>query len=122
LAVGLLHLCSLIRLLEVQGPTGAFQVSVDEAAVLSPEPNASMVALDDALEALAKIAPPQAQVVELRYFRGIKRGAGGRGNGDIGKDCDAGLGVREGLVIAGVGPIDSELLPVRQGLCLTRTA
>jgi len=50
---------------------GAIRVSVDEAAVLSPEPDASMVALDDALEALARIAPRQAKVVELRYFGGL---------------------------------------------------
>jgi RNA polymerase sigma factor (TIGR02999 family) len=50
---------------------GAIRVSVDEAAVLSPEPDASMVALDDALEALARIAPRQVKVVELRYFGGL---------------------------------------------------
>ena len=50
---------------------GAIRVSVDEAAVLSPEPDASMVALDDSLEALARIAPRQAKVVELRYFGGL---------------------------------------------------
>jgi RNA polymerase sigma factor (TIGR02999 family) len=49
----------------------AIRVSVDEAAVLSPEPDASMVALDDSLEALARIAPRQAKVVELRYFGGL---------------------------------------------------
>jgi RNA polymerase sigma factor (TIGR02999 family) len=49
---------------------GAFRVSLAEAAVLSPEPDASMVLLDDALEALARIAPRQAKVVELCYFGG----------------------------------------------------
>jgi len=49
----------------------AIRVSVDEAALLSPKPDASMVALDDALEALARIAPRQAKVVELRYFGGL---------------------------------------------------
>jgi RNA polymerase sigma factor (TIGR02999 family) len=39
--------------------------------VLSPEPNTSLVALDDALEALSKIAPRQAKIVELRYFGGL---------------------------------------------------
>jgi RNA polymerase sigma factor (TIGR02999 family) len=50
---------------------GAVRVNVDEVPVLSPEPNASIVALDDALEAPAKIAPRQAKIVELRYFGGL---------------------------------------------------
>jgi RNA polymerase sigma factor (TIGR02999 family) len=50
---------------------GAVRVNVDEVSVLSPEPNASLVALDDALEALSKIAPRQAKIVELRYFGGL---------------------------------------------------
>jgi RNA polymerase sigma factor (TIGR02999 family) len=50
---------------------GALKVNLEETAVLSPEPDAAIVALDDALEALAKIAPRQARVVELRYFGGL---------------------------------------------------
>ena len=50
---------------------GAVKVNVDEVPILSPEPNASIVALDDALEALSKIAPRQAKIVELRYFGGL---------------------------------------------------
>jgi RNA polymerase sigma factor (TIGR02999 family) len=49
----------------------AVKVNVDNVPVLSPEPNASLVALDDALEALSKIAPRQAKIVELRYFGGL---------------------------------------------------
>jgi RNA polymerase sigma factor (TIGR02999 family) len=50
---------------------GAVKVNVDEVPVLSPEPAASLVALDDALEALSKLASRQAKVVELRYFGGL---------------------------------------------------
>jgi RNA polymerase sigma factor (TIGR02999 family) len=50
---------------------GAEKVNVDEVAVLSPEPEESIIALDDALEAFAKLAPRQAKVVELRYFAGL---------------------------------------------------
>jgi RNA polymerase sigma factor (TIGR02999 family) len=49
----------------------AIKVSFAEAAVASPESDASLVALDNALEALSKIAPRQARVVELRYFGGL---------------------------------------------------
>jgi ECF sigma factor len=44
---------------------------VDEAPVVSPERHSSLVALNEALEAFAKQAPRQAQVVELRYFGGL---------------------------------------------------
>ena len=46
-------------------------MNVDETALLSPQPDASILALDDALEAFAEIAPRQAKVVELRYFGGL---------------------------------------------------
>jgi RNA polymerase sigma factor (TIGR02999 family) len=51
---------------------GAVKVNLDEAPVLSPEPDtASLLALNDALEALSRVAPRQAKVVELRYFGGM---------------------------------------------------
>jgi RNA polymerase sigma factor (TIGR02999 family) len=50
----------------------AVRVNFDETAVVSPEPDRSMVALDDALAAFAQIAPRQAKVVELRYFGGLQ--------------------------------------------------
>jgi len=49
----------------------ALKVSLDEAAAVSDERAAELVALDDALEALAKIAPRKSQVVEMRYFGGL---------------------------------------------------
>jgi RNA polymerase sigma factor (TIGR02999 family) len=49
----------------------AVKVNVDETAVLSPEPGASILALDEALQAFSQVAPRQAKVVELRYFGGL---------------------------------------------------
>jgi RNA polymerase sigma factor (TIGR02999 family) len=49
----------------------AIHVNLDETTVVSPEPDRSMVALDDALAAFAQIAPRQAKVVELRFFGGL---------------------------------------------------
>ena len=46
-------------------------MSLDETAILSPAPDRSVVALDDALTAFAQVAPRQAKVVELRYFGGL---------------------------------------------------
>ena len=45
--------------------------SLDEALTVSPEPSADLVALDDALNALAAIDPRQSQIVELRFFGGL---------------------------------------------------
>jgi RNA polymerase sigma factor (TIGR02999 family) len=49
----------------------AIHVTLDGLAVLAPEPDNAMIAVDDALKAFAAIAPRQAQVVELRYFGGL---------------------------------------------------
>jgi len=47
------------------------KVSLDESVILAPESHRSILALDDALTAFAKVAPRQAKVVELRYFGGL---------------------------------------------------
>ena len=47
------------------------KVSLDESAILSPESDRSILALDDALTAFSQVAPRQAKVVELRYFGGL---------------------------------------------------
>ena len=46
-------------------------VSFDKALVLSPEPGQDLVALDDALKALATMDPRRSRVVELRFFGGL---------------------------------------------------
>jgi RNA polymerase sigma factor (TIGR02999 family) len=50
---------------------GVLRVDLDEAPLLAPEPDGFILALDAALEALARLAPRQARVVELRYFGGL---------------------------------------------------
>jgi RNA polymerase sigma factor (TIGR02999 family) len=49
----------------------AQQITFDEAAVVAPERSADFIALDDALNSLAKLDQRQAQVVELRFFGGL---------------------------------------------------
>ncbi|HKQ77940.1 MAG TPA: sigma-70 family RNA polymerase sigma factor [Blastocatellia bacterium] len=49
----------------------ARQVSLDEAAMVTEEHAAEMIALDDALEELAKMDERKCRVVELRYFGGL---------------------------------------------------
>jgi len=44
------------------------KVNIDETAVLSPAPDRSILALDEALTAFSRLAPRQAKVVELLYF------------------------------------------------------
>jgi RNA polymerase sigma factor (TIGR02999 family) len=50
---------------------GAEKVNIDDVAVVSPQPEDAIVALDAALGEFAKAAPRQAQVVELRFFGGL---------------------------------------------------
>jgi RNA polymerase sigma factor (TIGR02999 family) len=50
---------------------GAHQVLLDEAMMVSEEKAADMVALDDALSALAEIDPRKSQIVEMRFFSGL---------------------------------------------------
>ena len=49
----------------------ASKVNIDETVVLSPAPERSILALDEALTAFSQVAPRQAKVVELRYFGGL---------------------------------------------------
>ena len=52
---------------------GLKAVALDEAALLSPEPMQEIVELDEALERLAALDARKAQVVELKYFGGLKQ-------------------------------------------------
>jgi RNA polymerase sigma factor (TIGR02999 family) len=49
----------------------ALRVTLDEAMIVSAEKAPEIVALDDALTALAEIDPRRSQVVELKYFGGL---------------------------------------------------
>ena len=49
----------------------AARVNIDDAALLSPEPDQSILALHEALVTFSRLAPRQARVVELRYFGGL---------------------------------------------------
>jgi RNA polymerase sigma-70 factor, ECF subfamily len=51
---------------------GEFQkVSLDEALVFSEQQSKELLAVDEALQRLAKMDPRQARVVELRFFGGL---------------------------------------------------
>ena len=50
---------------------GVPHVSLDEAALVGGHRPADLVALDDALNALAHLDPRKAQVVEMRFFGGL---------------------------------------------------
>ncbi len=50
---------------------GAEIVSLDEALIVSKEPGQDLVALDDALRALAEVDARKEQVVEMRFFGGL---------------------------------------------------
>ncbi len=50
---------------------GAPQISLNEALAVAPEPASDLVAIDEALEALAKVDGRKGSVVELRFFGGL---------------------------------------------------
>ena len=67
----------------------ALRVSLADAASLTEQQGADLVALDEAITALAEIDRRKAQVVEMRFFGGLSvessRGAEGlKGDGDAG--------------------------------------
>ena len=55
----------------LKGGASRQRVNLEEAVAYSPEPAADVIALDDALEKLAKEDPVKAQLVKLRYFTGL---------------------------------------------------
>jgi RNA polymerase sigma factor (TIGR02999 family) len=50
---------------------GALHASLSAAAYMPPTQNLDLVALDDALNALAALDPRQSQVIEMRFFGGL---------------------------------------------------
>jgi RNA polymerase sigma factor (TIGR02999 family) len=52
---------------------GAKALELDEAALVSPEPTREILDLNEALERLSALDARKAQVVEMRYFGGLKQ-------------------------------------------------
>jgi RNA polymerase sigma factor (TIGR02999 family) len=51
--------------------SGAAKLSLDEAILASAKTDVDVIALDDALNDLAKFDPGQSRIVELRFFGGL---------------------------------------------------
>lgn len=47
------------------------KISLDESLLVSPEPGAELIRIDDALSALAEFDSRKARVVEMRFFGGM---------------------------------------------------
>jgi len=50
---------------------GVQHVSLDEGAVIGGDQASDLVALDDAMNALARLDPRKVQIIEMRFFRGL---------------------------------------------------
>ena len=50
---------------------GVHHVSLDEAVLVGVDPGVDLVALNDALNTLARVDPRKVQVVEMRFFGGL---------------------------------------------------
>jgi RNA polymerase sigma factor (TIGR02999 family) len=79
---------------------GVAHVSLEEAALVRGDRLGDLVALDDALNALAELDARKAQVVEMRFFGGLNvQGVRRRAQG-LGCHGDAGLEHREGVALS----------------------
>ena len=56
---------------QTQKHGGRQRLDLDANAIVAPEPNADLLALDSALRRLAEHDPQKAKLVELRYFAGF---------------------------------------------------
>jgi RNA polymerase sigma-70 factor, ECF subfamily len=50
---------------------GAAKIALDDALIVPNEPGRDLVALDDALEALARVDERKSRMIELRFFGGL---------------------------------------------------
>lgn len=57
--------------MRVRHGEGAEKVPVEEVEIAAPARDEVVLQLDEALEALAKISPEQAEIVKLRFFAGF---------------------------------------------------
>ena len=55
----------------VKRGAGVQHVALDEAAVVAGDRTADLVALDDAMTALAHLDPRKGQIIEMRFFGGL---------------------------------------------------
>ena len=55
----------------VKRGAGVQHVDLDETAVVSGDRTADLVALDDAMTALARLDPRKGQIIEMRFFGGL---------------------------------------------------
>jgi len=55
----------------VKRGAGVQHVDLDEAAVVARDKTADLVALDDAMTALASLDPRKGQIIEMRFFGGL---------------------------------------------------
>jgi len=72
----------------------------DEALMVAPETSTDLVAVDDALNRLAKVDERKSQVVEMRFFWWPERGRNCRSIESFTRHCDAGLEISQGLAAA----------------------
>ena len=78
---------------------GAVRLTLDPAMIGGAAPDLDLVALDDALTALATLDPRQARIVELRFFGGLSAEEAAMVLGDLPRHRRARLGPRPRLAL-----------------------
>ena len=76
---------------------GIPKVTLDECLIGPKEKGTDLVALDDALKALAAVDPRKGRVVELRFFRRLERPGNGHCAEGFSRHGSAGLAAGKGL-------------------------
>jgi RNA polymerase sigma factor (TIGR02999 family) len=59
------------RTRNVKRGAGLHRTSLDSAAIVNGDRTADLVALDDAMNALARLDPRKVQIIEMRFFGGL---------------------------------------------------
>lgn len=59
------------RSLNIKRGAGVPHVTLDDLAVVSADRTGDLVALDDAMNALARLDPRKVQIIEMRFFGGL---------------------------------------------------
>jgi len=96
---------------------GIVKVNVDEIPVMSPQPDSSLVALDEALEALLEGRSPPGEACRVALFRRAKRRGDCRSPEDVPANSQAGLGIRQIVANAGTEPIAATAPPAEVDFC-----
>lgn len=90
----------------------AIDVSLSEAGA-APDRSAEIIALDQALESLAKFDDRKSRIIELRFFGGLNAEEAAEGFGSLLAHGTSGMGFGAGMAISRASPIKIGMMSPR---------